>query len=598
MIRFFKNILSTILIYSFVFKSVHALDIGTGATSPITTDSTVLQKFTGANATLSVTDGATLERANQPSLINKQTGGTVIVGSGSTISATVANTIQGIDSTDLTVTNSGTIKAGTSKAINLTDNEGARVTNNAGGIIQSDTNTISLSENSGDTVDNIIITNHGTIFATDNSDTSGHNVIKSSDGVTNVTINNEIGGHIYHGSDKAVILLGGDATFNNSGKIENQNNPTSNVITLSGTAGATLNLKNSGLVIGKIKIDDSNHKINVQHGIGQTYFYETTGTGSYDIADLDGNPIVKGSVGSIGQGSNEMLDETLGYKSLNMRKSLTRFKKSEEYSDEDKPWGELFSSYKKRKEKKGTLRLGSETVSIGANFINPISYGKNLIFSVETDKQKISKNHNINKFGISTGLHFNEVEISKKINSELFILGGINFNKSDRKILTNTTTSGELGITDTYKNYDFLIGNKIDMNSVFPDISFNLGYSHTPEHSESKYYQWSKKYIFNASLALSDEYTINKNKNTDFYFAWILDGRSVINENKQFFRVNGTQGSYTQNDDLKKEYSLSTSLNYEYELFKDNTFLITLDGLQTSQETSGIQANLNYTFKF
>ena len=110
MIRFFKNILSTILIYSFVFKSVHALDIGTGATSPITTDSTVLQKFTGANATLSVTDGATLERANQPSLINKQTGGTVIVGSGSTISATVANTIQGIDSTDLTVTNSGTIK--------------------------------------------------------------------------------------------------------------------------------------------------------------------------------------------------------------------------------------------------------------------------------------------------------------------------------------------------------------------------------------------------------------------------------------------------------------------------------------------------------
>ena len=92
-------------------------------------------------------------------------------------------------------------------------------------------------------MDNIIITNYGTIFATDNSDTSGHNVIKSSDSVTNVTINNEKGGHIYHGTDKAVILLGGDATFNNSGKLENQNDPTSNVITLSGTAGATLNLK-------------------------------------------------------------------------------------------------------------------------------------------------------------------------------------------------------------------------------------------------------------------------------------------------------------------------------------------------------------------
>ena len=90
--------------------------------------------------------------------------------------------------------------------------------------------------------------------------------------------------------------------------------------------------------------------------IGQTYFYETRGKwNSYDIADLDGNPIVKGSAGSIGQAGNEMLDETLSYKSLNMRKSLTRFKKSGEYLNQNEAWGELFTSFHKRKEKEKYL---------------------------------------------------------------------------------------------------------------------------------------------------------------------------------------------------------------------------------------------------
>ena len=598
MIQVLRTIIHLIFIFSLMNNYVYALDIGANGTSNITSNSTTLQKFTGANATVNVSNSATLERANQPVLVNEQSGGTVTVESGSTISATVANTIQGIDSTNLTVTNSGTIQAGTSKAINLTDNEGARVTNNAGGIIKSDTNTISLSENDSDTVDDIIITNHGTIFATDNSDTSGHNVIKSSDTVTNVTINNEKGGHIYHGADKAVILLGGDATFNNSGKIENQNDPGSNVITLSGTAGATLNLKDSGLVIGKIKIDDSGHKINVQHGIGQSYFYETAGNGSYDIADLDGNPIVKGSVGSIGQGANEMMDEALGFKSLNFRKSLTRFKKSEQYSNNDRAWSEVTSSLNFRKADKSTLRLENNSFNIGANIIAPISNDKNFIIVLDTGTQKFSKDHDVEKIGLSTGFHMDQIKISENISTEFFIIGGIGFNKSDRRILTNTTTSGVLKITDDYKNYDWLIGNKIITNSALPDISFNLGYSRVPSHKESRIYEWEEKDIYNASVALSNEHDIIKNENSNLYFAWLVDARNVIDENTQVFTVNGTRGTYSQHSDLKEELSLSASINYEYKFSENNSFAIVFDGLQTSQDTSGVQANLNYSYKF
>ena len=52
------------------------------------------------------------------------------------------------------------------------------------------------------------------------------------------------------------------------------------------------------------------------------YYYDTTGSGTYDLEDLDGNIIVKGSAGSVGQGGNEILDELLGQKSINLRKSI------------------------------------------------------------------------------------------------------------------------------------------------------------------------------------------------------------------------------------------------------------------------------------
>ena len=44
-----------------------------------------------------------------------------------------------------------------------------------------------------------------------------------------------------------------------------------------------------------------------QHGFGQGYFYETEG--DFTLEDLDGNQVVKGSAGSVGQGGSETLDE-------------------------------------------------------------------------------------------------------------------------------------------------------------------------------------------------------------------------------------------------------------------------------------------------
>ena len=45
--------------------------------------------------------------------------------------------------------------------------------------------------------------------------------------------------------------------------------------------------------------------------------------------------LLKVQLDQLVKAGNEMLDETLSYKSLNMRKSLIRFKKSEAYLNQD-----------------------------------------------------------------------------------------------------------------------------------------------------------------------------------------------------------------------------------------------------------------------
>ena len=578
----------------------------TGANT-INSDSTTQQVYNADDTSLTITNSSTLSRTGQaPVNINEKDDGTLTINSGSSITATSHNTVQGKDQKGLTVTNSGTISSGGSKAINLLNAQDTTVTNNSGGIIKSNTNTVTLTENSG-TGNNVTINNSGQIFSEAvSSGTTNNNAVKSEDDTNNMTLTNNAGGHIYNNNSSAtalqqatVFIAAEDtATLTNSGTIENKAGPENWAIGLAGT-GVTVTLKDKGKVIGKINSGGSGgHTIKLQHGAGQGYYYDITGSGSYTLQDLDGNPVVKGSAGSVGQGGNEMVDEELGYKSLSLRKSLTRYQQSDEFSERDKGWGEITTSFIKRDGDNSTLALDNEKIGIGANIFEPISNNKTLIFSFETSLQNISKNHDINKFSFLTGMNFDKIEISEGVNSEIYFLGGASFNKSDRNILTNTTSTGLLDISDEYMSYEALIGNKIIFNNLLPDLSFNFGYSHTPSHEESKFYKWEDRDVYNGSLALSNEHQILKDNKKNIYFSWIADARTILDDNVQIFYVNGTKGSYTQNNDLKTEFSLSAGLNYNYNFSKNSKFSMALDGLQTSQDTSGIQANLKYSHKF
>ena len=205
------------------------------------------------------------------------------------------------------------------------------------------------------------------------------------------------------------------------------------------------------IVIGIIKAASgtTGNTLKLNHGVGKSYYYNTSG--DFTLQDLDGNQVVEGSAGSVSQGGSEILDELLGYKSLNIRKSLTKYKSTTNESKSKKGWGEInFASFN-RKQNNQSLSLGFNYAGVGINLINPYSKDKDFILSIETSKQNFTKDHTINRYSISSGFYFPNRSLFNNIGNESFLLAGLTLHKSDRQILTNTTASGRLDIKDNYE---------------------------------------------------------------------------------------------------------------------------------------------------
>ena len=580
---FFKYCL---LFYFLLLTNLNAANVNVSSDNEIESDDTSNKYiFDAADQTLTIKSDVTAgaSSANQNIQINEQDNATIVIESGATLQGT--NTlIKGNDADGLTVTNSGTISASTNRAINLLDATNATITNNSGAIISAATgNTINGAINDGSVSGNTI-TNSGTIYAT-----SGV-AVRFYNNSTSTTITNNSGGVIYNNSNNETIRLGGSSTLTNAGKIENKNDPSNDAIDIEGNS-STITLKDGGILIGKIRSAGTSNTLKIQHGVGQSYFYETAGN-DMTLQDLDGNQVVKGSAGSVGQGGNENIDELLGYKSLNIRKSLDKFVKSEGFKNKETEWQGIQATSLERKEHTKNLALGYEFYSLGVNIIRP-SENENVIASFEYSEQDFQKDHTIKRYNLLFGLHHNESENKFKDNS--FILAGATLNEGERKILTNTTSSGTLNITDTYESFEIHAGKRFKNKSLIPNIGTNLSYSYTPDHSESKYYSWDDKHVANFSLDLNDEFSIEREKSkSKFGIGWILDYRTLITGSKTDYSVNGTKATYKQDDDLTKEMTLSVSINYEKKFYKFGKILISIDGMQTTQDVSSIGANISF----
>ena len=593
--NFMKKIILILLFFLIFSNKLYAEDIDEDKTYS-SDDSSTQYDFTADNVGVTVTNNITLSRSQKLFTFDdaERTGNTITVNSGSTITTeTNGNTIF-TDGADLTIINSGTIStlANKSKAINISKSDGVSITNNSGGVITTGGNTILGNASTG--ADNTTIVNSGQIISTNS--TSSSSAIIFADNDTGTTITNNLGGEITSKVNKGTIIVGVSSTITNSGTIKNNKSVDKNVIQLKGNNN-TITLKDEGIVVGMIKAASgtTGNTLKLNHGVGKSYYYDTSGT--FTLEDLDGNQVVKGSAGSVGQGGSEILDELLGTKSLNIRQSLSKYKNAEEDLKENQSWGEINLSTFKRKQNNQNLSLGFNSADLTINLMYP-DHGKDFILSLGNGSQKFTKDYGVNRDSLHTGFFFRDHPILNKFGDESFILGGVNLKKSEREILTNTTSSGKLSITDNFETYDLIIGTKINNDFIIPNIGATLGLSYTPSHNESNYYSWDKKKVSNLSIYLDDDYKLNLGKNYQLNLGWILDARQLVLGKEQNYEINGTSAIYSQDTDLTKEVTLATNLGFDKQISEQHFFKFYLDSTISTQELASFSGNFAYKFAF
>ena len=544
------------------------------------------QNIDGNGEFLTISNNSTLNTgATKPANV---TGNNVdvTVESGSTITSNKVSVFAD-DTSDLTVTNSGTIYATGTNAIDAKGTTDATIVNNSGGTISSNRNTIRISKTGSNNTTGMTITNSGTITAR-----SSGSAIFGTGANNTASITNESGGEMTNSdSSNATVRVGASSTIVNSGSIKN--GVGNDAIKLYGN-NSTITLKDGGIVVGKIDaLLRTGSTLKFNHGVGQGYFYETEG--DFTLQDLDGNQIVKGSAGSVGQGGSETLDELLSYKSMNLRQFFNNYKNSEEVN-EKKIWGDVYVSKLERDAHKSNLAIEYDLFNFGVNLINPMN-NANFIIAFEGGTQDFVKDHKIDYKNISTGIY-----LPQKNNSyfdlDAFILAGITLKEGQRTILTNTTTSGKLNIDSDYETYEIHTGLKKNNLSLIPDVGLAASYSMTPNYDESKYFSWNDRHIGNFSIFFSDDYNLFKNNGSKLLLGWTLDLRSMIGDKKQVYSINGTSATYEQLDDLTKEISLLANIGYEKRFSENSEISFTLDIKDTNQYAKSIGANISLSSRF
>jgi len=587
-----KNFLLVFLIiFSYLISVVktYAVDITADRTISSSSDGDQYNIKTNNDIDVIVTNNSTLERNQKIFNVSASslTGSSITIHLGSSVIAETNSIFS--NGAELTITNTGTIEATNSKAINVSNSDGVSITNNNNGVIKSNNNTILGDAGTG--ADNVTIDNSGEIYTTATGTESSAIVFANND--TGNTITNNSGGEIYSSGSESTIVLGVSSTLTNSGSIKNNKSVTNKAIQLKGNNN-TVTLKDAGIVVGKIRSGNgtTGNKLRFNHGVGRAYYYDISG--DFTLEDLDGNQVVKGSAGSVGQGGSETIDEMLSYKSINLRNFLNRYENSNLLNHEG-GWGELYSNLLNRSEDSNSLAMEYNLINIGANLIYPLE-NSNFIMMFEGGVQDFAKDYKITYQNISGGINIPEND--KFFNLDTFVTGGITLKDGKRTVLTNTETSGTIDSNSNFQTYDIQIGAKKNNFKIIPDIGFTSSMSVTPTYDESKFYSWRNRVVGNLSIYLSDNYLIRDDKKEKLNLNWALDLRSAIGDDEQTYSINGTTATYKQDNDLKREISLSANMNYEKYIYENSMIGFAYYGLLSSQNTLSLGGNAFYKMNF
>jgi len=591
-LNFTSALVATTLLFSQV-QSVHAADvtITSATTSTITatgTDTITINSggsispstgngiiSEGSNVTI-INRGTILSADDQGIWLNDQTSGvdglTGLIDNYGTITSTLRNGIRlGNPDHVLTTLNnqSGATIQGKEKGVyNLLD---IIVTLNNSGLILGDdgrsVSSISFNDYSNDGVGIAYITSLSfggaqTINNTSTGIISGtsQGISLSGTGTDVITINNS--GKIQGGvtgimnssfgpdvSDPSLTVEEGGLkmVLNNSGRIEGG---TYSIYNRRLGHTNTINLNKGSVIIGTIH-SSTDLILNMNVGASKSYAYSTSGAGTITLNDLNNRPAISGSAYAVNIGSMEMAGENLYQNTSNIIDAVDSNINTAEtwvrpyYSESSRDAEGDSSAIRKFKNTKQGFTTGGavKNSNIPLQFVLNVDQSENNIDSGE---------HKIDSDSITLGLvapNFNKVG---DYNLSLKGLVGYSKNDTDRKILDNTSSTGERVITGDYNSFNAIVGASLAKtinldNGVKANITIGADVvsEMRDSYSESLYFSYDKLNLVQLQPKIQSEFVKTLNNTSNAFVKVGVEARELLSGKTQDFSANSIKTSYT-----------------------------------------------------
>jgi len=526
----FGCILLTAALFSQV-QTAFAVDtvVNTATTTAITL---------GANDTLEVTSSGSITKAAAPVVINN--GDNTELDNKGTLSTTGAlnnhaiklNTGVSMDS----LTNSGVIShtgANTGYSAIFVTCCGTLSTLTNSGQISSNQSALSISSNT------TTIINSGEITGD-----KGSIVVWNGADVTNLTNS----GTITSSSDDGIQVRANSSIVNltNSGTISGINSIS---ILDTGTIGS-INLNKGSILIGTIN-SSTDTTLNMNVGASKSYAYSTSGAGSITLNDLNNRPAIAGSAYAVNIGSMEMAGENLYQNTSNIIDAIESNINTKEtwvrpyYSESSRDAVGDSSAIRKFENSKQGFTIGGavKNSNIPLQFVLNVDQSENNIDSGE---------HIIDSNSITLGLvapNFNRVG---SYNLSLKGLVGYIKNDTDRKILDNTSSTGERVIRGDYNSFNAIVGASLAKtinldNGVKANITIGADVvsEMRDSYSESLYFSYDKLNLVQLQPKIQSEFVKTLNNTSNAFVKLGVEVREILSGKTQDFSANNIKTSYT-----------------------------------------------------
>jgi hypothetical protein len=517
--------------------------------------------------------------------------------------------VNGTASSNLEFTNSGTMRATSinSHGAGVVNQSTLTFTNTNSGTIIATGNTLY-----GYAIDNrnsnSTFSNSGTLSGTT---TSGNGVgFRDRAGAT-ITNSGTISGTATRGAGVGLWISGNNAkiTNTNTGTITGSlagilNSGTGITITNSGTiTGGTNSINNSGVInltlnqgsklIGTIT---NSGTLNITSNVGAAKSYAYSGTVT-SLTDSNNRPSALGSAVAINIGSIEMAGENLYQKTANITDAIDRNVKNNKdtwvepyYSESTRDSGGDSSQIRQFKNNKQGFNAGFKV----ENSATPAQ----IIFSVDQTKNNIdSSEHIINSDGVMIGLISPKYTQYEGFDVSVKGLVGYANSKTDRKILDNTSSTGERTLTGEYDSYYAVVGSALSKNySLDKDLNANLilGVDLTSEfrdsYSENLYFKYNSLDLVQLQPRIQSEYIKTTGRDSNVFLTAGVGAREILSGKTQKYSMNNTGVSFTAPN--SGDYYASLAAGTNMNVAANVNFYALVSAKMSEKDTETYQASI------